>query len=136
VATNPIRAPATATILQASLLRVRLPDRTRSSILLAITRILPCAEAHRALVAAGAEAAVRALLAAGPASNRRSAAWRDVEQAASEVLAAIRQPPPPATARPTAAADAPQCAVCGKRAADVPGGRPLKRCAGCRGPER
>jgi hypothetical protein len=120
---------------QASLLRVPLPDVTRRDVLLAIARMLPCAAAHRALVAAGTEAAVQALLAAGPASNVRAAAWTDVEAAASEVLENIRQPPP-AAVRPAGAAEARQCGVCGKHAAAMPGGGPLKRCGGCRGPER
>jgi hypothetical protein len=139
---------------QASLLRVPLPDQTRHTALLAITSILPCAEARRALVAAGAEAALQALLAGGPAAPQpagapplpppvpvagmdvRIATWLDVEKAASRILDEIRQPPP-GDAQPAAAADdaAPQCAVCGKRAAATPGGRPLMRCGGCRGPE-
>jgi hypothetical protein len=118
--------------------------------------IVSCAEARRALVGAGAEAAVRALLAAGPAGPQpadldepplimvagsgrglHAPTWRDVEEIASKVLGKMRQPPPPAAAPPAAAAaDAPQCVACGKRAAAAPGGRPLMRCGGCRGPER
>jgi hypothetical protein len=135
---------------QASLLRAPLPDGIRHALLSAVARVLPCAEAHRALIAAGAETAVQALLSARPGPphptdadepppmvlvNARPAAWRDVEKAASEALAAIRQPPP-GDAAPAAPADAPRCAACGKRAAGMPGGRPLMRCAGCRGPER
>jgi hypothetical protein len=128
-----------------------LPDQARHYALLAIIRMLACAEAHRALIAAGAEAAVQAMLAAGPAApqlgdaaapppgaagpDARTAAWPDVVRAASEVLEDLREPPP-ADARPAADADASKCAVCGKRAAAMPGGRPLMRCSGCRGPER
>jgi hypothetical protein len=142
--TNTPNAPATMPSPQASLLRVPLPDVTRHYVLLAVARMLPCAEAHRALVAAGAEAAVQALLDGGPAapeladeaappptlvagSFTRPAAWPDVQSTASKILVDIRKSPP---------AHAPQCCVCGKRAVDMPGGGPLKRCGGCRGPER
>jgi hypothetical protein len=136
-----------------SLLRAPLPNVPRHAALVAIARILPCSSGHRALVAAGAEAAVQALLAAGPAAPRaadgaepppmelgggyfaRPATWADVEEAASEVLEGIRRPPP-ADGRPAAADGTPQCALCGKLGAAMPGGRPLMCCGGCRGPER
>jgi hypothetical protein len=145
VPTNPVRAPAPTPLPQVSLLRTPLPDNTRRCVLVAITRMLPCAEARRALVTAGTEAAVQAVLDGGQARHDEPddaatrlelyADWLQVQTAAFEVLAAILRPPP-ADARPAPAADAPQCAACGKSAADVPGGGPLMRCGSCRGPER
>jgi hypothetical protein len=125
---------------QVSLLRAPLPDELRRDVLAAVSGVAVYAEARRALVAAGAEAAVEALLAGGAAALPTPLAddtieWADVERAAHQALQAIREPAL-ANPRPAAAADAPQCAVCGKRAAATPGGRQLMRCAGCRGPER
>jgi hypothetical protein len=80
-----------------------------------------------ALVAAGAEAALLAALAAG---SREGA----VEPYLAEALEALRRPPEPG---PGPAVDGPAaprlCLVCGARGSRA---RPLKVCAGCRGPER
>jgi hypothetical protein len=109
------------------------------------------AEAHRALVAAGAEAAVEALLAGGAAAPPPAVQgaplmrplpslfgpieWADIERAARQALLAIREPSP-ADAVPAVPDGSPRCDVCGKSASAMPGGLPLMRCGGCRGPER
>jgi hypothetical protein len=159
---KPIR-PAPADSLpptQVSLLRAPLPDTLRHDVLAAVSAVAAYTQAHRALVAAGAEAAVEALLARGaaaPPPAARGAAptdpmpsiffgpdveWADVERAARQALLAIREPAL-ADAAPAVPDGSPRCDVCGECAAPgplgswpSPGCGVLKRCGGCHGPER
>jgi hypothetical protein len=114
----------------------------------AIAGIAPFAQAHKALVAAGAAAAIEAALAAGgvdpahlqPIFGRVE--WADVRMDGYGALLAIRDPVL-ADAVPAVTDDSPRCEVCGDCAAPGPlgawprpGCRALMVCGGCRGPER
>jgi hypothetical protein len=145
---------------QVSLLRAPLPVTLHHDVLAAVSAVAVYIRAHKALVAAGAEAAVEALLAGGAAAPRPAAQgaaptehvpsifhgykveWADVERAAHQALLAIRDP----TLADAVAASTDGCAsceVCGDCAAPgplgpwpMPGCGVLMRCGGCRGPER
>jgi hypothetical protein len=142
--------PILTTIAQVRLLSSLGPcSHACNNVLISIFTLAGLPSGRRALLAAGAEAAVRAASAAAvPPPTRRAGAARRAEaqragviqEQARDALEALLSPPgarlrgssvgvftTPAVAPPT-------CSACG--AAAPPGGGPLKKCAGCGGPER
>jgi hypothetical protein len=119
------------------------------NVVAAIRTLAGLPSGRRALLAAGAEAAVRAASAAAvPPRTRRAGGSRRAEaQTAVHIkehvraaLEALARPPgarlreSPGVVVSTVVTAPLKCAACG--AATAPGGGPLQKCSGCGGPER